>query len=516
MKMLAQFVTIDYVVLLSYLAAMVAMGAWFSRREKTTDDFFRGGRRVPWWAAGVSIFGTALSAITYMSMPVESYTGNWTSLIISISPIVLVGIVSAVYIPFFRRLNVTTPYEYLESRFNAAARLLASGQWVVFQIMRISIILYLPSLALSAATGMSVVACIFVMGVVATMYTVLGGIEAVIWTDVIQVVVLTGGAVASLVVIFASIEGGVGAVMSSGLAEGKFQAFNWSWQMSASAMWVLAIGAAVNNFAVYTTDQQLVQRYMCTPTVRQSKAAIWTSALGGIPTAVLFFMLGTSLWAFYAQHPELAPADSNKVFAVFIVEQLPAGLSGLLIAGIFAAAMSSVDSGVNSISAAVTTDFVKRFNLVDEKYMLIFARVIVIVTGMIGTVMAVIMANANIQSIYMFFMGMLGMFVGPLAGMFVLGMFTKRCRRWGAVVGFVTSAAVIVICVALGELFPVPKILWGAMGLLVCVGAGYLASMFGGDGGESYRGLTVYSIDQRLRADLVEPPACESMPGPRE
>jgi len=490
------FGPIDYIVLAAYLAAMLAIGAYFSRREKSTDDYFRGGRRIPWWAAGMSIFGTALSAITFMSVPGSAFGGDWTMLVTHISAILLVPLVAAVYIPFYRRLNVTTPYEYLQQRFNTPVRLLASAQWVLFQFGRISIILYLPSLALSAATGLNVYACILVMGVLATLYTAMGGIEAVIWTDVVQVVVLLGGALICLVLIILKVEGGLGGLIDQAAAAGKFRAFNWTWNASAAAVWVMVIGGAVNNFSVYTTDQALVQRYMSTPTLRQSKGALWTSALGGIPTGLLFFFLGTAMWVFYRQHAGLLPEGmaDDRILPVFIVQQLPAGVSGLLIAAIFAAAMSSIDSGVNSITAAVTTDFLRRFSRRDdEQFMLRSARALTVAAGGIATAVALAMATWEIKSQYAFFMTVLGVFTGGLAGLFVLGIFTRRANTWGSLTGAIISAAAMFLMQLKPNWVPVHGLLYGPIGLVICVGVGYLASLVLPSRSKPQAGLTIFT-----------------------
>lgn len=513
----SHFAPVDYVVLGAYLLVLVAIGWYFSRREKSTDDFFLGGRRIPWWAAGLSIFGTAVSAITYISIPGSAFQGNWVMFIAQVSPLVLVPVVAAVYIPFFRRLNVTTPYEYLQNRFNTPVRLLASAQWVLFQFGRMSILLYIPSLALSAATGLDLYACIVIMGVLSTLYTVLGGIEAVIWTDALQVVILMGGAVLSLFYLGARVEGGFGGIVTEAAANDKFHMLNWTWDIAAPAVWVIAIGAAVSNFSVYTTDQALVQRYMSTPTLRQSKGALWTSALGGVPTGLLFFFLGTALWVFYRQHPALLPEEmaGDRVFPLFIVQQLPPGLSGLIIAGIFAAAMSSVDSGVNSISAAVTTDFVRRFRPgASERFFLRLARTLAVAIGAVGTGIALVLATWEIESLYKFFLMVLGLFTGGLAGLFVLGIFTRRANAWGSLTGAAVSAAVMAGARFKPSWVPVHELLYGLVSLATCVGVGYVASLLIPQavkpGAPGLAGLTVFTAGE----DRPQGPSAENPPPP--
>lgn len=495
------FVLLDQIVLGAYLVGMVLLGSYFSRRQKATDDYFRGGRRVPWWAAGLSIFGTALSSITYVSVPGNAFGGNWTMLIIAFSPLFLIPIVTRVYIPFYRMLDVTTPYEYLQRRFNTPARVLASAQWIVFQFGRMAIILYMPSLALNAVTNLDINWCIVLMGVLTTIYTMLGGMEAAVWTDVAQVVVLMGGAIVSVLFAVWGVDGGLGAVISEGAAAGKFHTFEWSWSYAVPAVWVMAIGGAVANFSVYSTDQALVQRYVSTPDTAGARRALWLSALGGVPSGLLFFFLGTAMWVFYKQHPGLLPADTggdiakmngDRAFPWFMVQQLPAGVSGLVVAGLFAAAMSTLCSGVNSIAAAVSTDFIRRFRpKTADRGMLLLARVLTAVIGMIATSVALAMAQWNIKSQYTFFMTILGLFTGGLAGLFVLGIFTRRATAWGSLTGVAASAAAMSY---LGQ-HPtwVNQMLYGAISLGICVTVGYLASFVLPGRPKSLAGLTFFT-----------------------
>ena len=489
------FGALNYAVLVAYLAALVVMGVYFSRREKSTDDYFLAGRRIPWWAAGLSIFGTALSAVTFMAIPGRAYATNWVLILASLSPILLVPLVAWVYIPFFRRLKVTTAYEYLEKRFNAPVRLLGSAQWMLFQFGRMGIVLYLPALALAAVTGMNLYACILIVGVLCTLYTVLGGIEAVIWTDVLQVVVLMGGAILSLLLIAGAVEGGFGRIISDARAAGKFHACNWTWDFTStvSAVWVVALGGMINSFAIYMSDQQLVQRYLSTRSSAQAQRAIWTSAIMGIPTAVLFFGLGTALFVFYTHHPGLLDkgVTGDKILPFFIIRQMPGGISGLVIAGIFAASMSSVDSSMNAVASVLTTDFYRRFrpNLPEKRYLL-FARLVTVVLGVAAMCVAVLVASLRIGSLLGLFLTVVGMFTGGLAGVFLLGIFTRRATGWGALLGALASASVVL---ATWQLTPVHGLLYGTIALAVYVSVGYVASLALPRGRKDLAGLTVYT-----------------------
>ncbi len=346
-----------------YFAFLVIIGFYFSKREKSSADYFLGGKRVPWWAAGISIFGTLLSAITFLAVPATSFRTDWVYFVGNVSIIVVAPIIVYAYLPFFRRLDITTAYEYLEKRFNFAVRLFGSAAFLLFQLGRVGIVLYLPALALSTATGLDVRLAIVVMGVLCTLYTVLGGIEAVIWTDLLQVFVLLGGALLSLLVIGGDVDGGFSEVISRGLADDKFRMANWSWDYTAAAFWVVLVGRTLENMIPYTTDQTVVQRYLTTATEKDAARSIWLGTLMSVPSAVLFFGVGTALYAFYKGHPQMLDPSlaTDAIFPLFIIEQLPAGVSGLVIAAVFAAAMSSLDSSLNSVSAVVVTDFYRPF-----------------------------------------------------------------------------------------------------------------------------------------------------------
>jgi len=407
----------------AYLLALVGMGAYFARREKTTDDFFLAGRRIPWWAAGLSIFGTALSAITFMSFPAKAFMTDWIYSLNNVVPILLVPVVIAFYIPFYRRLRVTTAYEYLDKRFNLPVRLFGSATFILFQLGRMTFVLYLPALALATVTGINVYLCIVLMGLLCTTYTVLGGIEAVIWTDVLQVVILMGAAVLSLVLVAARVEGGFGEVVRTAAGDGKLRTVSLTWDITAAGLWVIVLGNLFGALMPYTADQTVVQRYLATRDEESAGRALWVSALGGIPIALLFYGLGTALYVFYKAHPaELHPGVAPKaIYPLFIVQQMPPGVCGLVVAGIFAAAMSSVDSSMNSVATAMVTDFYRRFRPeAADPHCLKLARGVTVALGVLGIGLASVVAGMGLQDILDAYMAVFGLFGGGLAALFVL------------------------------------------------------------------------------------------------
>ncbi len=492
---------LDYTVVTIYLAALVGMGFYFSRREKSTEDFFLGGHRIPWWAAGLSIFGTQLSAITFMAIPGKAFHTDWVYFLGNMMIVAIAPVIVFLYLPFFRRLNVTTAYEYLEQRFNVVVRLLGSSAFVLFQLGRMGVVLYLPAAALSAVTGMNVYACIGMMGVLATIYTVLGGIEAVIWTDVLQVFVLMGGALLALVIIVFSVDGGLFGIIDAASEAGKLRTVNLSWNIATTALWVVLLGKPFEMLVSYTADQTVVQRYLTTSDEKSAAKGIWTNAALTIPASIIFFSVGTALWAFYRVHPEmLNPASRtiDNIFPWFIAQRLPMGIAGLVIAGLFAAAMSSLDSSMNSMATAITTDFYRRFNrTADDVKCLRLARVLTVLLGVVGTCFGLYMAWLNSTSMWDQYVKIIGLFGGGLAGLFAVGIFTRRTTATGAILGFLGSA-VLLWCVK--SYTSVHFFLYPAIGLVGCFAIGYVVSVVVPAGRRNVEGLTIFTLPRSRKS----------------
>lgn len=491
----AGFGLANYTAVVLYFAALVAMGMYFSRREKNTTDFFLAGRRIPWWAAGLSIFGTQLSAITFMAIPAKSFAANWVFFLSNLMITAIAPILVFLYLPFYRRLNITSIYEYLERRFNVAARYVGCGAFICFQLGRMGIVLFLPALALSTVTGINIYLCITVMGVLATLYTTLGGIEAVIWTDVLQVGVLLVGAVLSLLLIAGAVDGGFGGIISTAAASGKFHMVNLNWDIATEALWVVIIGNIFIHIVPYTSDQTVVQRYLTTPTESQAARGIWTNALMCIPASLLFFFLGTALWSFYRTNPGLLnPAGrADDIFPWYIARQLPAGVAGIVIAGLFAAAMSSLDSSLNSMATVITTDFYSRLKPGGaDLHRLKFARIVTILLGVFGTGSACFMAVLKSPSMFDNYLAIVGLIGGGLAGLFAGGIFTRRINGVGILAGFAVSAVVLVLVKTSGR---VHFFLFAFIGVATCVLTGWLLSFTPWGKPRSLRGLTIYTLN---------------------
>ena len=492
---------VNYSILGIYLALLVAMGFYFAGREKSTQDFFLAGGRIPWWAAGLSIFATMLSAITYLAIPARTFATDWVYFPLNCGILLVVPVVAYVYLPFFRRLNVTTAYEYLEQRFDLSIRLFASASFIVYQLGRMGVVVLLPALALSAVTGIDIAICIILMGGLTTLYTALGGIEAVIWTDVVQTVVLLGGAIAAVFIIVSDLPGGFGQLVTEAIAQHKFTWVHMQWDFAGDSLPVIALSLVFLNIVPYTSDQAVIQRYLTTRDEQQAARAIWTNGILAIPASILFFAVGTALFVYFKVHPAaMAPIEkADQVFPWFVAQRMPAGLAGLVIAGIFAAAMSSLDSGIHSISTAVTTDFLRRFwPKLSEHTFLKFAQWLTVVLGALGTGTALLMLSFEIKFLWDLFLGIVGLLLGTVGGLFMLGIFTQRPAAQHAWVGILVSI------IALGYTkfaTDLNGLLYAPIGMLTCAGVGYLMSLVFPATFQARAGLTIYSVNR------AEPPA---------
>ncbi|MEX2381999.1 MAG: sodium/solute symporter [Opitutales bacterium] len=471
------FSRLDYAVLGFYLVGLVALGSWCSRRNKGTADYFLAGRRIPAWAAALSLMATSVSSIGFIAIPAKSFATDWLYFAGIATWFVAVPIVTLCFIPVLRRLNVTTAYEYLETRFNLSVRLFAALLFVFMQIGRLAIVLYLPALVLSSVVGMDIYLCIAVMGVVTIAYTVLGGMEAVVWTDVVQVIVLFGGAVVAIVIALTGTGMEAGELWETAWSDGKLRVADWRWDHTAAVFWVVIVGNIFTRFSNLTSDQAIVQRYLSTPDTRSAVRSLWGDVAVSIPWAFIAFAFGTALYLFYKTNPGLLlpGTEADSVVPVFIGMQMPPGLAGLIVASIFAAAMSSLDSTIHSLSTVCVRDFYGRLRPTStEAGQFTAARGLTIFFGMAGTVAAIVIATYDVKSLWDLFILIMGLFVGSLSGLFIMGLFCKRCHGRGALVGAMASAAIVY---AVSAHTAIHFFLFPVVGVLACVGIGYVASL---------------------------------------
>jgi SSS family transporter len=456
-----------------------------------------------------------LSSITYMAIPAKAFAQDWLYAIGQVFILVVAPIAIFIALPFFRRIDATSAYEYLEKRFNRVIRLIGSLSFSLFHIFRMGVVLALAALALASVTPMTPAQCVIVMGVLSIIYCTLGGIEAVIWTDTIQTVVLLCGAILCFGFAWSGSQPGS---FQAAADAGKLRLVDLdfaSTSFTTMAIWVVVLGGLGQNLASYTADQAVVQRYMTTPNEKLAAKSIWLNGLMAIPAAILFFGLGTAFWMFYRSHPgELDPAiAADRIMPLFISQELPVGVAGLVVAGIFAAAQSTVSTSMNSGATALVTDVMRPFHFCkSENAYLWSARSITLLMGVLGTIAGMLFIDPAIKSLFDQFIGILGMFLGVLAGLFALGATTRRANGPGGLIGALTAISLMMCLVfaaqdkrlfgvsvramfdAIGtDVYRVNSYLYAFIGIVVCYVVGYVASLFfHGTRIDSLAGLTLW------------------------
>jgi solute:Na+ symporter, SSS family len=482
----ASFGWINWTVVALYLAGMIGIGVGFMKREASasTEAYFRGGQRIPAWVAGLSIFATMLSALTFMGIPARAYQTDISWYIGQLPILLIVPLVAFCYLPFFRRLDLTSAYEYLERRFSLPCRLFASCSFVLLHLGRIAIVLYLPALALAAVSDINVVTAILVIGVLCLIYTVIGGIQAVVWTDAIQAIVLMAGAILCFVLAGMRVEGGFAGMAEIAIRDGKlFESLRWDGfdvaDGTTSAI-VLFVAFFFNSLITYTSSQDVVQRYVTTRDLAAARRSLWLTMWLSVFGSLVFFGLGVAIYAFYKTHPgqlDPAMAANDSILPFYIMQQLPVGVSGLVIAAIFAASQSTVSSSLNSIATAFIKDLDARLLRPgrDDRTYLRGAQGAVVVAGSFSIAVAVWMAESNLESAFKTFNILIGLTAGSMGGLFALGVFTRRAHGTGALLGALLGLGVVLALRFSGA--PVTGLLYGFIGFAVCFGAGWLLSL---------------------------------------
>jgi SSS family solute:Na+ symporter len=438
--------TIDLIVLVAYLFGVVGLGIWLAKRSKTTEGFMAAGGALPGWAVGLSIFGTFVSSISFLANPGKAFDANWNPFVFGLSLPLAAWVATRYFVPFFRKSGTVSAYTHLEERFGTWARVYAVVCYLLTQMGRVGTILYLVALALAPLTGWNVFTIIIVTGVLVTAYTLIGGIEAVIWTDVVQSIVLTLGIFLCLGVIFSGMPEGAGQVFSIASESDKFSLGSFGLSLNEPTFWVILIFGLFINLQNFGIDQSYVQRYATANSEQEAKKSVWLGALLYLPISALLFLVGTGLFAFYAAQPELLPesiSKGDKVFPHFIATELPTGITGILIAAVLAAAMSSVDSSLNGSATLTWCDLVRRFsgNEPSEATGMKVLHGATIAFGIIGTSAA--LAMTRVQSALDAWWKLSSIFSGGILGLFLLGLIVKKAKN--AVAATAVAIGVLVI-----------------------------------------------------------------------
>src|SRR5690606_14647053 len=396
----------DWLVIALYMAAVLGMGFWFYLRDQTASasDYFVGGRSIPFWAAGISLYATNTSSISFIAIPAKAFDTNWQYMTNNLMAVIGLVFVAVWIVPLLRRLDLMSVFSYLETRFHPAIRMLSSALCIVMQIgARMSVILFLPALAISTITGLDVVWSILMMGVFTIVYATVGGSRAVIWTDVVQVLVMFGGALFAVGFVFWQSGAELPQLMAAAAAEDKTRLLDFSFDLTKATVWGFVFLVVFDVVLTFPKDQVLMQRALSTTDDKAAGRSIWAFAAIMIPGGFVFYGIGTALWMYYRDNPErlnpLLPVDAT--FPLFIAAELPVGVTGLIIAGIFAAAMSTLSSIINSVGTLVSVDFYQKLaRSPDEKTAVRIAEWSGVMVGAVGIAIALLMSRYDIQSLF--------------------------------------------------------------------------------------------------------------------
>lgn len=494
------FTTIDFVILVAYLAAVLFAGLHFSKKDMQGKEFFKGDGTIPWWVTSVSIFATLLSPISFLSLAGNSYGGTWILWFAQLGMIIAIPLTIKFFLPIYSKLNIDTAYHYLELRFESKAlRVLGALMFIVYQIGRMSIIMYLPSMVLANLTGINVNILIIVMGVIAIIYSYTGGLKSVLWTDFIQGSVLLVGVTFALIYLISNIDGGAGAVFET-LKQGKFigpDEVIFDPNILKTSVFLIVVGAGFNTCSSYISSQDIVQRFTTTTDTKQLNKMMLTNGALSIFIATVFYLIGTGLYVFYGQNPVLAQtAQQDQIFASYIAYQLPVGITGILLAAIYAASQSTLSTGLNSVATSWTLDIQERLSKKQMSFeqQTKIAKYVSLLVGIVAIVVSMVLANGEIKSAYEWFNGFMGLVLGVLAGTFVLGVFTKIANSTGAFAAFIVSSiAMIVIKYTMPEVS-----IWSysiisiGISLIVGVPVSYISRKIKNDNSEPDKDTVIY------------------------
>lgn len=436
---------VDLIIFLICTGGIVLYGLSFYRKQGTSDDFTSGGRDLPGWVVGMSIFSTYVSSISYLGYPGKAYAADWNPFVFSLSIPIASFFAAKYFVPFYRKQTSVSAYSFLQRRFGRWARLYASACYLLTQIARTGTIIFLLALPMNILLGWDIRFVIVLTSIAIILYAMAGGIRGVIWTEAIQGFVMIVGALVCLGILLFFMPDGPGQVFDIAVRDHKFSLGSFGTSLSESTFWVCLIYGIFINLQNYGVDQNYVQRYH---TAKTMKAARFSALFGGylyIPVSAVFFMIGTALYAFYQAQPALLPPDGLKadyVFPYFIVSQMPVGLTGILIASIFAAGMSTVATGITSSSTIILTDYysVLRPKASDREKLRVL-KVSAVLIGVAGILIA--LAMVNVESILDAWWKLSSIFSGGMLGLFLLGYLSRKARNIDAAIGVVCGIIVI-------------------------------------------------------------------------
>lgn len=487
---------IDYLVIVAYFGLLGGIGWYFSKQKESSEQYSLGDRKVTWWAAGISMFATGASAISFMAIPALAFA---TNLVWTLPILVYVGgyfVQAHVIFPLLRKLQLTSTFEYLEQRFNLALRLIASAQQCLFLTFgRAAVVLVLPAIAIATTTGLNVFVSVVVMGILTTIYTAVGGYKAVIWTEVFQGILKFVAPVAMIGVCIYALPGGLGEFVEIGKKYEKFDMAILTWDYTVPALWIMVISTFMACTVTIAGDQPMIQRVFSAPE-KEVRRVAFMNILCGILIAIVVNVLGLAIFAFFHSRPDLLDAGSqnDQIIPLFSTQGLPVGLAGVVIAAIFASAMATVASNMNSVSTVFVEDFYKRARpgATDEQRLKVLKTVSYLV-GILGTIMALLFAALPIKSMMVVWSQITSLLGGGIVGVYTLGMLSTRANGVGAVCG---AASSVVVTLGVKLFTSVHWMAYPPIAIFTCMIVGYVASLLFSKQKKDLTGLTIFTPRQ--------------------
>jgi len=442
---------VDWVVLGLYFAAMLGVGLYFYRSGKssTAEGFTKADGAMPGWVVGLSILATYVSSISFLALPGRAFAGNWNAFVFSLSLPLAVWIAARWFVPYYRATGEVSAYSHLETRFGPWARTYAGVCYLLTQLARMGSVMFLMALPLHLLLGWEMHWIILLTGASVIVYTMLGGIVAVMWSDAVQAIILMAGALLCLVLLVADLPGGLAAGWDLAVADDKFSLGSFGTSLGESTFWVVLAYGLVINLQNFGIDQNYVQRYVASRSETAARRSLWVGGMLYVPVSAVFFLIGTGLFVFYSAQPELLPANlqgqenADRILPYFILTELPPGARGLLLAAIFSAAMSTISTSLNSSATLLLTDWYQRFfrPRADERESMRVLHSASLVWGALGT--GVALAMIGVKAALDAWWTLSGIFAGGMLGLFLLGLISRRAGNPAAVTA--VAAGVLVI-----------------------------------------------------------------------
>ncbi|MFD2200208.1 sodium:solute symporter [Shivajiella indica] len=440
---------IDLAIFFVYMAGIVGFGVSFYFKNRTGKDYITGGGRLPAWALGMSIFATYVSSISFLALPGNAYQSNWNSFVFSLSIPFAALIAVNFFVPLYRKLQSPSAYTYFENRFGPWVRIYASICYLLTQLARMGAILYLLALPMEALLGWNIPTIIVLTGLLVMIYAMMGGIEAVVWTDAIQGIILISGAIGCLFLIILRIPGGIDQVLEIAKNDHKLSLGSFSLNWSESTFWLVLIYGLFINLQNFGVDQSYIQRYIGARSEKEAKLSTWLGSLLYVPVSLLFFMIGTALYVYYQINTQLLPIElsgldqADKIFPYFIVSSLPVGLTGLLVASIFAAGMSTLSTSINSSATVILEDHFKKYlsSSLPQQSEISILRTASFAMGLAS--IGVALAFNGVLSALDAWWALASIFSGGILGLFLLGILTKIKSNLPPVLGVILGLIVI-------------------------------------------------------------------------